>query len=272
MYCLSQYPMQKRLLTASFVVLCIIFCSHPARASDSIAMPPSTPDMETALKTHYLLLKKTKAEYFRQRRKLHLVKTGRKYQKAMTLYRQRRHEEALELFYNIQSTMADYKLTNAHIKRLERQIADNRKRKTLNAEKRKARQYLLEYKIAEETGHINVLAEIIEKNAPLYEQSAHGNTDSSAAKINHSIRKIYETLRDEKHKKETALKEMLREQQILKTVNLMTVEADQFHQDIFRLIKENNYDAAQKKLDEFQQAMMNKLESFHAAATPLDQQ
>ncbi len=230
--------------------------ADPAKVAPVKAAPDD--DLENALKAQVDALRKIKGEYQHTRNVQHFRDTEDDYLWGASLYRLGRWREALAMFYNVQDQVAEYKLTERYIKLIEQQIAQEKeKQKEVDQ-----RQLLLKCKIIKEVRSFRVLNDVVKRYAGLYQQGLQTRDDPQLTGFDKNIESSYKGLLEEKQNKEMSIKNMYLEWYVFQNLGRFMKKADKFDQEVFTQVRLRGYEAASKKINEFQNAMLADLKSF----------
>jgi len=220
--------------------------SASAQVSDSdILIDPNSPEMEQIIKEGEITLKKVRTQQVRQEQKQRLEQTQQTYQEAVTLYRQQRRGPAKDVLGNVEDLMTGYKSTDALLKNIDDQSAEESRR-------RMQRTRLLE--------DPQELASLAQQAEDMYQQAAGLKGDRHTALVRKKLWKLKETMEKLKQERSMVSPKVARQLYIQQQKDLIAQKAEKFDLIIFRLTKSKNYSEARKKYLEFQGQMIDDLE------------
>ncbi|MEI6437251.1 MAG: hypothetical protein WCO69_00705 [Candidatus Omnitrophota bacterium] len=257
--------MRRVLLAAVIAAGVAVFPQEGYAAPEPTAFNPNEVNMDVIIRNHEAELKKVKKEYSRDRKIFYAIETEDEYQKALELYHQQRMDEALAVFYNVRDHQADYKLTNLHIQTILEEAARKKEHDALEQKRIRVGRLLLERKKVKLAEDIRVEAGMIEKYSQLYRKIGEAKDDLVSEGINRNIKRVYENLQDMKLKKEGSVKRIDLELCVLENYIRITAKAEAYNREVFRLLREKEYAAANKQFAEFQRAMLVEVKKFNAA-------
>ena len=259
---------RKLYLSPFSILFLVILLYYPARAFSAYAGPQSptptpTPvtedltiinlnsqDWEKLFKAEEVTLRKIKEEHVRKERKRHIRDTEHAYQKAVSLYRQRRVSMAKEALGNVEDLMADYKSTDTLLRGIYKQAFEKLRRK------------MRRIKLMEDP---QLVINLAQQASGLYNQVASLWDDKDTAVVRNKLGKLRQVMEKLKREKVAAFKQAAKQLCIQQQLDRIGQKSDNFDREIFRLTQSKDYPAAKKKFGEFQRAMIDDLAKLKQA-------
>lgn len=190
------------------------------------------------------LLRKAIAQEVKQKRKQHAKNTQQTYREAVNLYRQQRFSLAREILGTVQDSMADYKATESYLKDMDTKSLEKLKEKVHRS------------RILQDP---QPLIDLVQKSSELYEKAEGLQDNRNTAIVPEKINKLKAVLEHLNEERMAIPPKKIRELYIQELSDEIHDEAEKYDLEIYRLTQAKDYAGAQKKFDEFQETMIDKL-------------
>ena len=246
--------MHKNLLLSvsiSFLISTPAFSSVPSQDMDKTAVIHlSDQDIEKILDAGEAGLKKVKVVHRQQEQKQHAQSTEKAYQDALLLYRHKRSALARDALVNVEDSIADYKATHRILR-----LIDNQSLQKLKLEEHRIK----------EIQTVPLVIGFSQEASMLYQRASDLGDDQDFVVLRKKMIKVIQALKELKQKQEKMSNRAATELDTQNQVDRISEKADNFDQEVAKLIKAKNYAAAQAKFDEFQNAMAYDLKNVKSA-------